>query len=38
MEYVKRYIKGKGGTVIMENGMEVQVANARKQTFLERFK
>lgn len=37
LEYVKRYIKGKGGTVIMENGQEIQVANARKQTFLERM-
>lgn len=38
LEYVKRYIKGKGGTVIMENGSEIQVANARKGSFLERFK
>jgi two-component system LytT family response regulator len=38
MEYVKRYIKGKGGTVVMENGTEIQVANGRKSSFLERFK
>lgn len=37
LEYVKRYIKGKGGTVIMENGKEIQVANARKQEFLGRM-
>lgn len=37
LEYVKRYIKGKGGTVIMENGKEIQVANARKQAFLGRM-
>ena len=37
LDYVKRYIKGKGGTVIMENGKQIQVANARKQAFLDRF-
>lgn len=37
LEYVKRYIKGKGGTVIMENDAQIQVANARKQGFLEQF-
>ncbi len=37
LEYVKRYIKGKGGTVIMTNGKEIQVANARKQDFLGRM-
>ncbi len=37
LDYVKRYIKGKGGSVILENGTELQVANARKGDFLERF-
>ncbi len=37
LEYVKRYIKGKGGSVIMENGQEIQVANSRKQDFLSRM-
>lgn len=34
LEYVKRYIKGKGGTVILENDQEIQVSNARKANFL----
>ena len=37
LEYVKRYVKGKGGTVILENGTQLQVANTRKTTFLEQF-
>ncbi len=37
LDYVKRYIKGKGGTVIMENGKQIQVANARKKAFLNKF-
>lgn len=38
LDYVKRYIKGKGGSVILSNGQELQVANSRKSHFLERFK
>lgn len=38
LEYIKRYKKGKGGAVILENGKEIQVSNSRKQEFLERFK
>ena len=38
LEYVQRYVKGKGGTVVLENGQQLQVANARKSEFLERFK
>jgi len=37
LEFVKRYIKGKGGTVILENGKEVPVANARKASFLKQL-
>ncbi len=37
LEYVKRYIKGKGGAVILENGKELQVANTRKAGFLKRM-
>jgi len=37
LEYVKRYIKGKGGMVILENGKEIPVANARKGAFLEQL-
>ena len=38
LEYVQRYVKGKGGTVVLENGQQLQVANARKSEFMERFK
>lgn len=38
LEYVKRYMKGKGGSVILENGVELPVAVARKGGFLEQFK
>ncbi len=37
LEYVKRYIKGKGGIVVMENDQQINVANARKQNFIEKF-
>lgn len=37
LEYVKRYIKGKGGSIILENGKELQVANTRKALFLGRM-
>jgi len=37
LEYVKRYIKGKGGSVILENGKELQVANTRKPHFLSKM-
>lgn len=30
LEYVKRYIKGKGGLVILENGKEILVSNNKK--------
>ena len=34
LEYVKRYLKGKGGSVILENEVEIPVAVARKGFFL----
>ncbi len=37
LEYVKQYIKGKGGTVVLEDDTQLQVANSRKQEFLSRF-
>lgn len=37
VNYVKRYIKGKGGEVMLTNGTEVRVSPTRKQAFLERF-
>lgn len=35
--YVSRYRKGKGGTVIMTNGDEVEVSVSRKKEFLQAF-
>ncbi|MCB0572009.1 MAG: response regulator transcription factor [Phaeodactylibacter sp.] len=38
LRYVRRYIKGKGGFVVLENGTELPVANARKGALLEHFR
>jgi len=38
LEYVVRYIKGKGGTVILENGKELMVSNSKKAELIERIK
>lgn len=32
--YIKKYVKGSGGTVIMDNGKEIDVAVRRKEEFL----
>ncbi len=37
LEYVKRYIKGKGGSVILENGQEIMVSNQRKDELVRRI-
>ena len=37
MKYVKEYVKGRGGYVIMVDGSEVDVSFRRKEQFLERF-
>jgi len=37
LDYVQRYIKGKGGTVILKNGKELAVSQSRKEAFLERM-
>lgn len=37
LEYVKRYIKGKGGSVILENGKEILVSNNKKAMFIQRL-
>jgi two-component system LytT family response regulator len=37
LEYVKRYIKGKGGSVILENGKEIMVSNNRKAELMRRI-
>lgn len=35
---VKKYIRGEGGAVIMNNGVEIDVAKRRKEEFLKKFK
>lgn len=37
LDYIKRYIKGKGGSVIMENGKEIQVAYTKKSELMKRL-
>lgn len=38
LEYVRRYVKGKGGSVILENGKEILVSNTKKAMLIERIK
>jgi len=38
LDYIKRYVKGKGGSVIMENGKEIQVANTKKSELIQRLR
>jgi len=38
LSYIKEYIKGSGGDVVLENGKEIPVASRRKEDFLSRFK
>ena len=37
LQYVQRYIKGKGGQIIMTDKSEVEVSQNRKKDFLDRF-
>ncbi|GAB2840561.1 LytR/AlgR family response regulator transcription factor [Ferruginibacter profundus] len=37
LSYIKEYIKGSGGDVVLENGKELPVATRRKEEFLSRF-
>ncbi|MFZ1785282.1 MAG: LytTR family DNA-binding domain-containing protein [Ferruginibacter sp.] len=37
LSYIKEYIKGSGGDVVLENGKELPVASRRKEDFLARF-
>ncbi len=37
LKYIKEYIKGSGGEVVLENGKEIPVATRRKEDFLARF-
>ena len=38
LDYIKRYIKGKGGSVILENGQEIMVSNNKKVELVRRIK
>jgi two-component system LytT family response regulator len=38
IEFVSRYLKGKGGSVIMENGAELMVSNSKKGELIARIK
>ncbi|MES1220106.1 MAG: response regulator [Bacteroidota bacterium] len=38
MMHVKEYIRGEGGTVIMTNGMEIEVSRRKKEQFLAKIK
>jgi len=38
LNYIRKYIKGDGGMVVMENGVEIDVSRRRKEAFLERLK
>lgn len=37
LDYVKRYLKGKGGSVILENEKELQVSNNKKEGLMQRI-
>lgn len=37
LNYIKEYIKGSGGELVLENGKEIPVATRRKEDFLARF-
>lgn len=37
LSYIKEYIKGSGGEVVLENGKQLPVATRRKEEFLARF-
>lgn len=37
LSYIREYIKGSGGDVVLENGKELPVASRRKDDFLSRF-
>ena len=36
--HVKEYMRGEGGTVIMSNGMEVEISRRKKEQFLDKVK
>ena len=38
LDYIRRYIKGKGGSVILENGKELMVSSSKKGELVRRIK
>jgi two-component system, LytTR family, response regulator len=36
-QYIKRYIKGKNGTIVMSDGSELELSQQRREQFLEQF-
>ncbi|HTF81788.1 MAG TPA: LytTR family DNA-binding domain-containing protein [Cytophagales bacterium] len=36
-QYIKRYVKGKNGTIIMTDGSELELSQQRREQFLEQF-
>ncbi len=38
LDFIKRYIKGKGGSVILENGKEIMVSNSKKEGLMQRIR
>lgn len=38
LAYIRKYLKGEGGTVVMEDGTEIDVSRRRKEDFLGRLK
>lgn len=36
-QYIKRYVKGKNGTIVMSDGSELELSQQRREHFLERF-
>lgn len=36
-QYIKRYIKGKNGTIVMTDGSELELSQQRREQFLEQF-
>ncbi|MCF8357351.1 MAG: LytTR family DNA-binding domain-containing protein [Prolixibacteraceae bacterium] len=38
MKYIRRYVRGKAGIVIMEDGSQVDVSESRKKDFLKKLK
>lgn len=37
LDWVERYVRGKGGTLLLENGRSISVSNSRKAALLKRM-